>query len=381
MRGRIHWLVAGLLVVGLASAPPVSAHKPSDSYLRLDVEDQQVTGRWDIALRDLHELLGLDTDGDGAITWGELRASRDAIIDEAASALRVRGNGKDCALRFQGIRVVSHSDGPYAALDLEAGCPQAPVDTLAIDYALLFGLDASHRGLLNLDFGGTRSAIFSIDTRSHRFAVDRPAAGALFVSYLREGAWHIWAGFDHLLFLLCLLLPAMLQRTPAGWVAAPDGRAAFLSVLSVVTAFTLAHALSLSAAALDWLRLPTRWVEAAVAATIVFAALNNLLPMVRRRLWLVAFGFGLVHGAGYAGVLAGLGLPTTSLALALLGFNLGVEGGQILIAAAFLPLAWLARNTSWYRHGVVVPGSMAAILLGGGWLAQRLFNIRLEGLW
>lgn len=375
-------LLTSLLLLAAATvAAPAAAHKPSDSYLRLSVEADTLNGRWDIAVRDLHELLDLDADGNGAITWGELRASRTAIVETAADALHIRGDGQACGLAFGALRVVEHSDGPYAALALEAQCPQAPLARMRIDYELLFALDASHRGLLNLEFGGTRSAVFSADTRRLSFERAIGGEGALFMSYLREGAWHIWAGFDHLLFLLCLLLPAVLQRGVNGWVAAPSGRAAFLGVLSVVTAFTAAHALSLSAAALDWLRLPTRWVEAGVAATIVFAALNNLLPMVRRRLWLVAFGFGLVHGAGYAGVLAGLGLPTASLALALLGFNLGVEGGQILIAAAFMPLAWWARHASWYRHGVVVPGSVAAILLGGGWLLQRLFHIRLEGIW
>jgi hypothetical protein len=375
-------LLTGLqLLVAATIAAPAAAHKPSDSYLRLSVQADTLSGRWDIAVRDLHELLDLDADGNGAITWGELGASRAAIVDTAADALRIQGDGHACALSFGALRVVAHSDGPYAALALEAQCPETPLARLRIDYALLFRLDASHRGLLNLDFGGTRSAVFSADTRSLRFERALGGEGALFRSYLREGAWHIWAGFDHLLFLLCLLLPAVLQRGANGWVAAPSGRAAFLGVLSVVTAFTAAHALSLSAAALDWLRLPARWVEAAVAATIVFAALNNLLPMVRRRLWLAAFGFGLVHGAGYAGVLSGLGLPPASLALALLGFNLGVEGGQILIAAVFMPAAWWARHAGWYRHGVVVPGSVAAMLLGGGWLLQRLFHIRLEGLW
>jgi hypothetical protein len=374
-------LSALLLVVAATATTAAHAHKPSDSYLRLSVAGDTLTGRWDIALRDLHELLDLDTDGDGAITWAELRASRHAVIDTATGALRIDGDGRACALDFGPLRVVDHSDGPYAVLALQAQCAAAPLERLHIDYQLLFELDASHRGLLNLQFGGTHSAIFASNARSREFDRTLTSGWVLFWNYLHEGAWHIWVGFDHLLFLLCLLLPAVLQRSPEGWVAAPNGRAAFLGVLSVVTAFTVAHAMSLSAAALDWLRLPTRWVEAAVAATIIFAALNNLLPMVRRRLWLVAFGFGLVHGAGYAGVLAGLGLSTASLALALLGFNLGVEGGQILIAAAFMPLAWWARHAGWYRHGVVVPGSVAAILLGGGWLLQRLFHIRLEGLW
>ncbi|MGB0212491.1 HupE/UreJ family protein [Algiphilus sp.] len=374
--------VSGLLlcVALLAASWTAAAHAPSDSFLRLDADDATVTGRWDIALRDLHELLTLDADGNGAITWGEVHSSRDRIAATALGALRVTSGAGDCPLESGALRIVEHSDGPYAALALRAECDEAP-ETLTLDYDLLFDLDAAHRGLLRLDFGGARSAVFSPSEPSVSYERDRVAPGAMFLRYLRQGAWHIWAGLDHLLFLLCLLLPAVLQRQGDGWRAAPDGRTAFVDVLRVVTAFTLAHALSLSAAALDWLQLPSRWVEAGVAATIVFAAANNLVPMVQRRLWMLAFGFGLVHGAGYAGVLAGLGLPTGTLALALLGFNVGVEGGQILIAALFMPLAWLARYTQWYRHGVVVPGSVLAVLVGLWWLLQRLFNVRLEGLW
>lgn len=358
----------------------VEAHKPSDSYLRMEVEGDTVAGRWDIALRDLHELVGLDPDGDGAVTWEEVERSRIAIMQAALPKLAVRNSRGTCPLQAGPLRIAEHTDGPYAAIAFSADCAAA-VDQLTVRYDLLFELDPSHRGLLKLDLGGrTYSGIFRPASRQFDVRLEQAAAGPLFLTYLQQGAWHIWSGFDHLLFLFCLLLPAVLQRTRDGWAPAADARTAAMDLLRVITAFTIAHALSLSAAALDWLQLPTRWVESAVAATIIFAAVNNLLPLVQRRLWMLAFFFGLIHGAGYAGVLAGLGFSTGTLAMALLGFNLGVEGGQIVLAALCIPLAWWARNHILYRHMVVVPGSLLAILLGAWWLVQRLLNIRLEGL-
>lgn len=371
----------GVMLLLVLVAGSALAHKPSDSYLRLQVEGASIEGRWDIALRDLHALIGLDGDGDGAITWRELQARRPAVAEAAMGGLSVRAGDAACGIQATDLAVVDHADGSYAVLSLEGQCP-APIRELTLDYDFLFDLDPTHRGLVNLAFGGTRSAILSPEQSHVVFTAEQAGAVRLFGRYLREGAWHIWAGIDHMLFLVCLLLPAVLRRVGGAWVPVDSGRRAFIDILKIVTAFTLAHALSLTAATLDWLRPPTRWVEAAVAATIVFAAINNLRPLVRlERLWWVAFGFGLIHGAGYASVLGSLGLPAGTMAVALLGFNLGVEGGQILIAVLVIPLAFAARRQGWYRHGIVVPGSVIIALLAGLWLVQRLFNLRLEGLW
>ena len=111
-----------------------------------------------------------------------------------------------------------------------------------------------------------------------------------------------------------------------------------------------------------------------MALTIVFAAMNNLVPVVTRRLWLVAFGFGLIHGAGYASVLSDLGLPPITLALALLAFNAGVEGAQIAVAAVTLPVAFWLRRYRWMQWCVLVPGALLVALLGVLWFLERALN-------
>jgi hypothetical protein len=190
---------------------------------------------------------------------------------------------------------------------------------------------------------------------------------------------HIALGFDHLLFLLSLLLPAVLRRAGARWEPEPALRPALADVLSVVSAFTLAHSLTLSLAALGVLRLPSRGVESAIAASVVLAAANNLRPLVGGRRWLAAFAFGLVHGLGFASVLADLGLPRGALVVSLLAFNLGVELGQLAFVALLLPVAWWLRAWPAYPSVVLAGGSAAIALLASLWLAERSLGLALLG--
>jgi hypothetical protein len=198
-----------------------------------------------------------------------------------------------------------------------------------------------------------------------------------FGDYVRHGVWHIWIGFDHILFLLSLLLPAVLVRHERQWEGRASFRAAAFDVLKIVSAFTLAHSITLTLATLGVLALPSRLVESAIAASVVLAALNNLWPLFHGRRALVAFAFGLIHGFGFASVLLDLGLPKASLLLSLVGFNVGVELGQIAIVALFLPLAFLARNSTLYRKGLLGAGSCMIALLALAWLAERGLDVKL----
>ncbi len=369
------WLAA--LLLGVAGTPAL-AHKPSDSYLTLKVgAGEAVHGRWDIALRDLDFAIGLDADGDGRITWGELRARHGDIAAYALARLAVESNGAACRVQAGEQQVDEHTDGAYTVIDLRIACPQAPTH-LVLRYSLFADIDPQHRGLLNLvSAAGSRTAILGPQAPMQRFELQQPSRLAQFLDYVRDGAWHIAIGYDHILFLLSLLLPAVLWRQGGGWQAAERFRDAFVDVAKIVTAFTVAHSITLTLAALGVVSLPSRWVESAIAASVVLAALNNLYPLVRGRRWAVAFGFGLIHGFGFASVLADLGLPQQALLPALLGFNLGVEAGQLAIVAVFLPLAFALRRTRFYRQGVLVGGSIAIALVAAVWLAERALNIKL----
>ena len=353
------------------------AHKPSDSYLSLTAQGSEVRGQWDIALRDLDYAIGLDADDDGAITWDELRAREADLAAYALARLRISADGKPCALRSNALLVDRHSDGAYAVMRFSGACGE-DIRKLSVDYRLFFDLDPQHRGLTSITTGGTtRTAIFSPERATQQFDVGAETPLRQLLAFVKEGVGHIWVGVDHLLFLLALLLPAMFERTAGGWKPVARVREALWSVFKIVTSFTVAHSITLSLAALQVVSLPSRWVETAIAASVLLAALNNLYPVVRRRLWLVAFIFGLIHGFGFASVLLDMGLPRNALVLSLFGFNLGVELGQLVVVAFYFAIAYVLRVTRLYGRVVLSGGSALIALIAAVWMLERGLDLKL----
>jgi hypothetical protein len=371
----VRTLLAFLLALAAAAA---QAHKPSDSYLALGVEGAALRGQWDIALRDLEYAIGLDADGNGEITWGELKAKRREVETYALSRLKITSDQKACVLAPADFLVDEHSDGAYAVLRFGADCGPFKPANVELDYRLFFDLDPTHRGLLRFERDGvTQAGVLSPERPRLAFRPGEISRLAQFFDYLREGVWHIWIGFDHILFLVSLLLPSVLILKNATWGPAERFQDTFWDVFKVVTSFTVAHSITLSLAALSVISLPSRLVESTIALSVVLAALNNLKPVVTGRRWAVAFAFGLIHGFGFASVLADLGLPQGALLLALVGFNLGVEAGQLAIVCAFLPLAYALRRGQFYRRLVFAGGSAAIALVAAVWLAERALDVKI----
>lgn len=372
----IRWLV--LLATWLLISPVAHAHKPSDAYLSLEpaANGRTIVGQWDIALRDLEFAVGLDRDRDGSITWGELLDARAAVESLAYSRLSLRLGESPCPLAASDLLVDRHSDGAYAVLRFTADCPRE-VETLDIEYQLFFDVDQQHKGLLKLSAeGAVQGAVFAADATRQRIALRELSAWRHLADYTVQGVWHIWIGIDHILFLLSLLLPAVLLVEAGRFQPVHSFRPAFTDVLKTVTAFTVAHSITLTAATLGLVQLPSRFVESVIALSVVFAALNNVFPKVTGRRWAVAFAFGLVHGFGFASVLADLGLPESALVTALLGFNAGVELGQLAIVAGFLPLAFVMRSTRFYERWICRFGSIAISVIAALWFVERAFDLK-----
>jgi hypothetical protein len=371
------------VVAGLAAA-----HKASDSYLQIAATPDRLEVRWDIALRDLDVALDLDSDADGKLTWGEVRAAWPRIEAYALPRLAIEG----CALAPVGRALERRNDGAYAVLLLRASCtlPAPP----RISYALFAEVDPTHRGIAKVQRPG-QDIVLSVLTPG-----STPSAGAQRESgaasdaasaarpgqrgaepergrwqFLAEGVRHILTGYDHVLFLLCLLLPSVLRRTPAGWQPVERLAQAVWPVAGIVTAFTVAHSITLALAALKLVSLSPAFIEPAIAVTIILAALDNVLPIFPVRRVVVAFFFGLIHGFGFASVLAELNLPRADFAWALLQFNLGIEAGQLLIVVAATTALFTLRHWRGYRRAIVVAGSSIAIAIATLWLIERTANV------
>jgi len=367
-----------LLLLLLHLSPAALAHKPSDSYLALRADGPHIAGQWDIALRDLEHAIGLDADGDGTISWGELKAKHALIAAYALDRLKLRSQGRDCDIKVTDHLVDNHSDGAYAVMRFDASCGLSASRAIEIDYRLFFDLDPTHRGLLRWQSSGrTTTGVLSPERPQFRIEDGEISRLSQFVAYGREGVWHIWIGIDHVLFLVSLLLPAVLVAGGRGWAPADRFAPAFWDVFKVVTSFTVAHSITLSLAALSIINLPTRLTETAIALSVLLAALNNIWPLVYGRRWMVAFGFGLIHGFGFASVLTDLGLPRDTLLTALVGFNLGVEAGQLAVVAVFLPFAFAIRGTALYRRVILHGGSAAIAAVAAVWVAERWFDLKL----
>ena len=360
----------------LLCASLAQAHKQSDSYLTLDATagNSALNLRWDIALRDLDFALGLDADADGALTWGEIRRRREAIEDYAFRHLVIHaeddGSGS-CALAPGDLLIDEHVDGAYAVLQFSANCPAIP-RKLSVHYSLLFELDPNHHGLLNLrtaDF--QQSMVFKAEAPVLQLDLAKRDGWAQLRSFVAEGIWHIWHGYDHILFLMTLLLPAVVVRRQRQWLPRESWRDAAIDILKVVTAFTLSHSLTLTLAVLGIIQAPSQLVETAIAVTVLLGALNILHPIILGRRWVVALVFGLIHGLGFAAVLADLGLTATGLLKALVGFNLGVELGQIAIVILVMPLLYGLRGTWFYRRLALPAGAAVIALLALYWIADR----------
>lgn len=387
MTQRPYWRFLALLCC-LWFALPAAAHKESDAYvtLRSDPDNAHVLrGQWDIALRDLNFAIGIDSNHDGAITWGEVKAHRQAIERYALARLSITGDGLTCPLSATGQQIDRHTDGAYDVVYFKAVCDKDIPNVLGLHYRLFADVDPYHRGIITVHaHGGTAGAVLGPGNQSAQVNLRQPNRWRQFKSFVYDGMWHIWLGLDHMMFILSLLLPSVLIWRAAAalpgqqrgeWQPVDRLWPAFVEIVKVVTAFTVSHSVTLTLAVLGIVALPSRLVESGIALSIIVAALNNIYPLIDKRVWLLAFGFGFIHGLGFASALSGLDLPAGAMAASLGGFNVGVEIGQEAVVLAFMPIAFILRRTRFYRLGVVRVGSAVIIAISTCWFIERVFDV------
>ena len=371
--------IALFILMALLPLSSSLAHKPSDSYLRINTAQSTLSIQWDIALKDLDFEIGLDTNQNGEITWGEVKSRRSEIEAYALSHLEIAVDHHPYDLRVSELMIAEHSDGPYAALIIETDAP-SDLASLNLSYSLFFDKDPTHRGLVTFNHEDV-SSLHLLSPASPKVKIQAGEATVMrmLLQFIGSGVWHIWIGLDHILFLITLLLPAVYFRKDDKWEPVETFWSAFKAVLKIATLFTVAHSITLWLAVMGYVKLPSSFIEATIAFSIIVTAMNNLFPVIKLPAWSIAFVFGLIHGFGFANVLDPAGLSSTMLAIALFGFNVGVELGQFAIVLVFLPIAFLIRSTKFYRWVIFFAGSIVIAILAAIWVVERAGGYEIIG--
>ena len=382
-------LLATLVTLGGASAPPTAtatAHAPLQAYMFLLVYSDSAVVRVEFAVADIERALKLGWDPKARPSREQVEASLAAIRGYIEARFALDASGERITPVYRSFDARATESGEFLYLEYAVARPLPPQVPITLTPFFEFG-EAARRNMVVIQHNwrtgtfnnvGNVSLILSPQQPTQTLDLSNSTLWRGFLALVRLGVWHIWIGIDHILFLVALILPSVLQRERGRWRPAPSFGRALVKILTIVTCFTVAHSITLSLAALGVVDLPSRVVESVIAASITIAALHNLWPVARVNEAAIAFVFGLFHGFGFASVLGELGLGTDHLVLSLLGFNVGVEIGQVAVIAAMFPLLFLTRRWRVYTLALRA-GSVGLMAIGLLWTAERAmgFNVPL----
>jgi len=364
----------------------VFAHTTSDSYLNINLSEQQGSVSWAISVRDLEYAVGLDVNTDGKITWAEILARKQVIEAYVLSRLTLYSKEnqlkQSCYIDNNSLMVDDKTDGAYLVFDIISPCLNSFSNkNLSIDYQLMFDIDKNHRGLILIE-SQSKNVTSVASPESHIFKLQNINISILtvFADYVLEGIWHILIGLDHILFLLALLLPTIFIYKNKKWRHRERVSSSFVPVLKIVTAFTIAHSITLTLSVMEVVQLPVQLVEIAIAITVLLTCLHTIRPVFHRSLWELTFIFGLIHGFGFANVLIDLGLADKELALSLFAFNVGVEIGQLFIVCLFILFVSAVHRHWWYHIFIFRGGITVTALLSCIWIVERSLNYEIMGI-
>ncbi len=352
-----------LLLMGL-SVLPVQAHSVFSVFTRIDFRGDTLTVNAAFIIPEIAQQLNLSPDPHtGRVELPELQKQRERIVGFFRERWQLRVNyfPVEPALIELGLSTNPLEERLVTLTLQQTGIASPKVLSLAADFTN--AVYASYECLVRINYEGKiwQVALSGEEARATiALSEEGPDRFLQFRSFLLLGIEHIFIGFDHILFLIGLIILG--------------GR--FLDLVKIVTAFTLAHSLTLSLAALEWVTLPPAFIESAIALTIVYVAVENFFLTHLRYRWAITGMFGLVHGFGFANVLRSLGLPKSGLVTSLLSFNIGVEIGQIVIVSLAMPLIWLIHRSA-YRRPVVWLVSGVIFWFGFSWFLERTFHLTL----
>jgi hydrogenase/urease accessory protein HupE len=350
----------------LAHFQVVLAHPPGLSSADFTIKHEEIGAKITFALQDIEVFVPMDMDADAEVSDAELDAATHRIAQFVVNELKIQIDGKDTTAS---ISKKVRFDQNNATVELSY--PGTPKTSISIESKLLNTLPADHKQYAIIkDESGHELAKkmlsqkanileFNLESQPIQSATEKQSSST-FIDFLKLGVEHILTGYDHLLFLFSLLVV-----TRSFWPA-----------IKIITFFTIAHSITLALAGLNIVDIPSNIVEPLIAATIVYVGLENVIrgdKVTTTQRCLLTFFFGLIHGFGFAGVLREMGISSieTGILIPLFSFNLGVELGQITVAAIVLPMIWRLHKQERISPFLVPAGSILTSIAGGYWLLER----------
>jgi len=359
---RVFACVLAVLMSLMLAPNAARAHGVNTCYVTLTVLPDRLAADVSFTLADLTAHLQLDTNHDGITSPQEVQAALPAIFSYLIAHVAISADGTPIALTLDtGAITQGASRQEFVTLLVHAPLQRSP-SVVLLSSDLFDSLGSAFSILAKLLVRGTvQQVVLSINHPSQTFNIQRPRPlSTQLGEFLHLGIKHIFLGYDHILFLIALIIIG--------------GRLGTL--VKIVSAFTVAHSITLILAALRIVTIPSRLVESGIALSIAYVAGENLFRRSADHRWILTFCFGLVHGFGFANVLRELGLPTRGLVASLLSFNVGVEIGQLCIVAMLFPVTrWLAKTT--FQRPAVVAVSLVVFVCGTLWFVERVFALKL----
>lgn len=380
----LRWIFVGCALALALIALPASAHRIDESYIYFQVTDEDLTGRFEVTAKDLAQVFTFEG-ADGPPSNDQIAARADEIFAYLADRLTLLSQGQSYAIAPTGVDFLETDIATFALFSFAVPELGATPETIDLSYDFLFAdIDPNHLGYALIE-SNSRTGVWKNESHiSLTFApgmgpqtlnlVGEPL-GDVFAAFVLHGIWHIWLGFDHLLFLASLLVTAAMVLQGTHWAPSPNPRQSLINMIGLITIFTLAHAFTLSLAAFGVVRLPSLLVEGVIALSIALVALGNLVPSLYTRSWIVVFVYGFFHGFGYVGVMAPLGADPTTKAVGLTAFSIGIEIGQLAIVLAAFPILYALRNWRPYPFLALRMGSVALIAVAVLWFVERTYNV------
>lgn len=335
--------------------------------------------QFDLTTGELNKHFKIDSDEDGKLSIEEEQAyPHGELIRYISDNLLINIDERECSFSIVNHRFMLHGNGNYVRFLISHDCP-VPRYSIGAEYNLLFEDNPKHMGSLHLTRDNAMVQVrFFEDQRNQSIVLQKVTLANTIVEFTVEGIWHIWIGIDHILFLVCLILPAVLILKKNRWIERESLTEVVRESLKIVTAFTVAHSITLVSATLGWVEMPPpRVTESVIALSVLVVALNCIFPKMDKSLWMLTFAFGLIHGFGFANVLLELSMPPNATFVALLAFNAGVEIGQIIIVSATLPLLFTLRKQAFYQPVVLKGGALIVSIVAIAWLIERAFDVEI----